>query len=73
MGAYGGTRQASMNGNRADFNIDGAVNLVDFAEFAERWLSEESCEACIEDMTGDGKVDSTDLAILAYNWLWKAQ
>jgi len=31
MGAYGGTSQASMNGNRADFNIDGAVNLVDFA------------------------------------------
>jgi len=70
MGAYGGTRQASMNGNRADFNIDGAVNLVDFAEFAKRWLSGE---ACIEDMTGDSKVDSTDLAILAYNWLWKAQ
>jgi len=73
MGAYGGTRQASMNGNMADFNIDGAVNLVDFAEFAERWLSEESCEACIEDLTGDSKVDSTDLAILAYNWLWQAQ
>jgi len=71
MGAYGGTRQASMNGNMADFNIDGAVNLVDFAKFAERWLSEESCEACIEDLTGDSKVDSTDLAILAYNWLWQ--
>jgi len=70
MGAYGGTCQASMNGNRADFNIDGAVNLVDFAEFAKRWLSEE---ACIEDMTGDSKVDSTDLAILAYNWLWQTQ
>lgn len=72
MGAYGGTRQASMNGNRADFNIDGAVNLVDFAAFAKQWLSEESCEACIEDLTGDGKVDSTDLAILAYNWIWQA-
>jgi len=69
MGAYGGTHQASMNGNMADFNIDGAVNLVDFAEFAERWLSGE---ACIEDMTGDNKVDSTDLSILAYNWLWEA-
>jgi hypothetical protein len=67
MGAYGETHQASMNGNRADFNIDGAVNLVDFAAFAKQWLSEE---ACIEDLTGDGKVDSTDLAILAYNWLW---
>ncbi len=70
MGAYGGTRQASMNGNRADFNIDGAVNLVDFAEFAKQWLSEVTC---IEDMTGDGNVDSTDLAILAYNWLWQIQ
>jgi len=70
MGAYGGTRQASMNGNKADFNIDGVVNLVDFAEFSKRWLSGE---ACIEDMTGDSKVDSTDLAILAYNWLWQIQ
>ncbi len=70
MGAYGGTQQASMNGNRADFNIDGVVNLVDFAEFAKQWLSGE---ACIEDMTGDSKVDSTDLTILAYNWLWQAQ
>jgi hypothetical protein len=70
MGVYGGTRQASMNGNRADFNIDGAVNLVDFAEFAKQWLRGE---ACIEDMTGDSKVDSTDLAILAYNWLWQTQ
>jgi len=70
MGAYGGTSQASMNGNMADFNIDGVVNLVDFAEFAERWLSGEGC---IEDITGDSKVDSTDLAILAYNWLWQAQ
>jgi len=70
MGAYGDTCQASMNGNRADFNIDGAVNLIDFAEFAERWLSEVTC---IEDMTGNGKVDSTDLAILSYNWLWQTQ
>jgi len=64
MRAYGGTRQASMNGNRADFNIDGAVNLVDFTAFAKRWLGGETC---IEDITGDSKVDSTDLAILAYN------
>jgi hypothetical protein len=70
MGAYGGTSQASMNGNKADFNIDGAVNLVDFAAFAKRWLSEE---ACIEDLTGEGQINSTDLAILAYNWLWQAQ
>ena len=70
MGAYGGTSQASMNGNRADFNIDGAVNLVDFAAFARRWLSEE---ACIEDLTGEGQINSTDLAIFAYNWLWQTQ
>jgi hypothetical protein len=70
MGAYGGTDQASMNGNRADFNIDETVNLIDFAEFALRWLNNE---ACIEDMSGDGKVDSTDLSILAYNWLWQSR
>ena len=70
MGAYGGTRQGSMNGNKADFNIDGVVNLVDFAGFAKRWLSEE---ACIEDLTGEGQINSTDLAIFAYNWLWQTQ
>jgi hypothetical protein len=70
MGAYGGTSQASMNGNKADFNIDGVVNLVDFVEFAKRWLSEE---ACIEDLTGEGQINSADLAIIAYNWLWQSQ
>jgi len=68
IGAYGGTGQASMNGNRADFNIDGTVNLVDFAEFARQWLNNEPC---VEDMTGDGKVNSSDLVIFGYNWLWQ--
>jgi hypothetical protein len=70
MGAFGGTNQASMIGNPADFNIDGIVHFVDFAQFAKRWLSEE---AGIEDFTGDGMADLSDLAIFAYNWLWQRQ
>lgn len=70
MGAYGGTNQASMNGNPADFDISGAVNFVDFAEFCNKWLAEE---ACIEDLTGNGVVDFADLLIFAENWLWRRE
>jgi hypothetical protein len=70
MGAYGNTSQASMNGNIADFNIDGIVNLIDFVEFSERWLS---FEACIEDLTGEGQVDEADIVIMAHNWMWQKQ
>ncbi len=68
MGAYGGTNQASMNGNPADFDISGAVNFVDFAEFSNKWSIQEFC---IEDLTNDGAVDLADLAIFAENWLWQ--
>ncbi|MDD5328188.1 MAG: hypothetical protein PHY02_10320 [Phycisphaerae bacterium] len=67
MGAYGGINQASMNGNRADFNIDGTVDFADYAEFSKRWLTEETC---IEDLTGNNIVDFADVAIFADNWLW---
>jgi hypothetical protein len=68
MGAYGGTNQASKNGNPADFDVDGAVNFVDFAEFCNKWLAQE---ACIEDLTDNGVVDFADLGEFADNWLWQ--
>lgn len=68
MGAYGGTNQASMNGNPADFDIDGFVNFVDFTEFSNKWSAKESC---IQDLTVNGVVDSADLRIFAENWLWQ--
>ena len=70
MGAYGGTNQASMNGNPADFDIDGSVNFVDFAEFSNKWLTQESC---IHDLGRDGVVDFADLRMFAENWLWQRE
>jgi hypothetical protein len=68
MGAYGGTEQASKNGNPADFDIDGAVDFADFAEFSNKWFSQESC---IEDLTNNGVVDFADLGMFVDNWLWE--
>jgi hypothetical protein len=70
MGAYGGTSQASMNGNPADFDIDGSVNLIDFAEFSGKWSAKQSC---IYDLVTDGIVDFVDLSVFAENWLWQRQ
>jgi hypothetical protein len=70
MGAYGGTNQASMNGNPADFDINGSVNFADFAEFADKWLAQESC---IEDLKRDGIVEFADLEMFAENWLWQRE
>jgi hypothetical protein len=68
MGAYGGTSQASKNGNLADFNVDNLVNFVDFAQMANQWLIEQ---ACIEDLNNDGKVNFADISIFSKNWLWE--
>ena len=70
IGAYGGTKQASMNGNPADFNIDGTVNFSDFAEFSNKWSINESC---IYDLVMDDVVDFPDLWIFVENWLWRRQ
>ncbi|GAF98995.1 unnamed protein product [marine sediment metagenome] len=70
MGAYGGTNQASMNGNMADFDIDGSVNFVDFAEFSNKWFNKESC---IHDLDGSGEIDFADLGMFADNWLWQRE
>lgn len=68
MGAYGGTNQASKNGNVADFNIDGAVDFMDFAQIANQWMVGR---ICIEDLTGDEVVNFADISIFVENWLWQ--
>ncbi len=68
MGVYGGTTQASKNGNPADFNIDNSVNFVDFAQIAHQWLLEQTC---IEDLNNDGDVNFADIYIFVENWLWE--
>jgi len=67
MGRYGGTSQASKNGNIADFDVDGVVDYVDLADLADKWLAQE---LCIEDLNNDAIVNSADYAVFAENWLW---
>jgi len=66
-GAYGGTIEASKNGNEADFDVDMVVDFRDFVYLAGKWGIEEYC---IEDLSGDGVVDVMDLGGFAGNWLW---
>jgi hypothetical protein len=68
MGAYGGTSQASKNGNLADFNVDNSVDFVDFSQIANQWFAGQMC---IEDLTNDGIVNFADISIFAENWLWE--
>jgi hypothetical protein len=70
MGAYGGTEQASKNGNIADLNIDGKVNFLDLAQLGNLW---EETQETIEDLDNSGTVDIGDLDIFATNWLWEKQ
>jgi parallel beta-helix repeat protein len=70
MGAYGGTNQASKNGNLADFDVDGAVDLSDLMEFSSEWLD---YQGGIVNLDLTGCVDFQDFAILAENWLWQRE
>jgi hypothetical protein len=70
MGCYGGTNQASMNGNIADFDISGSFDFRDFAAFSDKWFIQEFC---IEDLTNNGVVDFTDLGMFVKNWLWQKE
>lgn len=65
MGAFGGTSQASKNGNIADFNLDWSVDFADLGEFSERWLAGGFY---IEDLNEDGTVNFRDFVIFAENW-----
>ena len=70
MGAFGGTNQASMNGNPADFDISGAVNLIDLDKFSDKWLAQEFC---IEDLNRHGVVEFAVFRIFAENWGWQRE
>ncbi len=67
MGAYGATAQASMNGNRADFNVSGRVDFQDLNELIDHWLAGN---AGITNLDSTGLVDLKDAAIFAENWFW---
>lgn len=70
MGAYGGTKQASKNGNIADFDVNGVVNSSDLMEFSSKWLDENGG---IVNLNLTGGVDFRDFAIFAKNWLWQRE
>lgn len=67
MGAYGATAQASMNGNKADFNVDGRVDFQDLTELIAHWLAGD---LGITNLDSTGLVDLKDAAIFADDWLW---
>jgi parallel beta-helix repeat protein len=70
MGAYGGTRQASMSlldlGNIADLNIDGFVDYLDMIVLTKEWLDRDILLS--GDLSRDGFVNLVDFAIFANNW-----
>jgi hypothetical protein len=70
MGAYGGTNQASKNGNLADFDVSGKVDFADFAALAGKWATHGGF---IEDLNSDGMIDYADVGIFAKNWLWRKE
>jgi len=54
----------------ADIDMNGKVNLVDFAILADQWLQAPSVPpADIAPEDGDGIVDFLDLAVLTEQWL----
>jgi len=45
-------------------------NFADFAEFSNKWSSNE---VCIQDLTNNGMIDFADLDVFAENWLWQKE
>lgn len=73
MGAYGGTKQASMSlsgvGNIADLNADGFVDYLDMILFMGKWLDQEALLP--EDLDRNAIVNFSDFAIFVDEWLWQ--
>ncbi|HOQ04330.1 MAG TPA: hypothetical protein PKY88_03860 [Anaerohalosphaeraceae bacterium] len=71
LGFYGGTNQASLSGNPADFNIDGIVNLSDLSELLELWLNDSL--SGIYDLSQDGRIDLEDFEQFTGHWFQKSK
>jgi hypothetical protein len=53
-----------------DFDNNKDVNFIDFSTFASEWMQTDSTLYCGgADLTGDGLIDITDLAVFTQNWL----
>jgi hypothetical protein len=55
-----------MNGNPADFDIDGDVDFTDYARLAGLW---DQTGQFVEDLDGDGRIGFGDVAVFSDNWL----
>ena len=56
-------------GGNGDTDLNGKIDLVDYAEFAKNW-QDTGCGDCGgADLTGDGNVFIEDLEAFCYNWL----
>ena len=69
MGYFGGTKQASMNGRPADFNLSGTVDLEDLSEFIDLWLNNTFSD--IHDLNQNGKIDYMDFEKISRDWGWE--
>lgn len=67
FGFYGGTPRASMNGNPADFDLNGIVDLADFSQLVELWLNDLASD--YHDLNRDGRIDLLDLDLFSRQWL----
>jgi hypothetical protein len=75
IGVYGGTVEASfsgqLDGNVADINEDGRVDLKDMRRVSEQWGI--MGEPVAGDISRDGWVNLADIIVLAENWLWQQE
>lgn len=72
IGAYGGTREASMSlshlGSAADINLDGVVDFRDFDDFTNMLWAEQALLR--EDIDRNGEVNYLDFNTFAEEWYW---
>jgi len=54
--------------NKSDFNLDGRVDLNDFAILRRNYDTAASATRLIGDANGDGKVNHEDLSVFASQW-----
>jgi hypothetical protein len=71
MGAFGGSKMASLSnatqGFEADFNMDGCVDISDLVYLCENWLSKGFLLK--PDINHDGRINGFDFSQLYKNWL----
>jgi hypothetical protein len=60
--------------SKADFDANGVVHLIDYAMFANAWLTETGHPDYndLYDLAQNYCIDSSDLALFCADWLWQA-